>query len=261
MALEALIFDLDGTMADTEEGHRQAFNAAFLEHSLFWDWDRPRYTELLKISGGHERLAAYVEALQVPEDEKARLREMVGPIHRTKTRIYNELITEGKVPFRHGVARLLREARAADRQLAIVATTAAANVTPLVTNALGEDAYYWFKAIVSAEHVAHKKPAPDLYRLALSELALSASECVAFEDSASGVRAAKAAGLFTIVTPTLWTRQQDLAGADLFLYDLGEPNAPLDLRASSMVGAPYLGLAQLVQLHAAAMERAAVTAG
>ena len=92
-----------------------------------------------------------------------------------------------------GVARLLREARAAGKQLAIVATTAAANVTPLIANALGQDAYYWFKAIVSAEHVAHKKPAPDLYQLVLSELALPASECVAFEDSANGVRAAQAA--------------------------------------------------------------------
>jgi HAD superfamily hydrolase (TIGR01509 family) len=260
MALEALIFDLDGTMADTEEAHRQAFNAAFLEHSLFWDWDRPKYTELLKISGGHDRIAAYVESLQVPAQEKESLRAMVGAIHRTKTRIYNELITEGKVPLRHGVARLLREARAAGKQLAIVATTAAANVTPLITNALGEEGYYWFKAIVSADHVAHKKPAPDLYQLVLSELALSASECVAFEDSASGVKAARAAGLFTIVTPTLWTRQQDLAGADLFLYDLGEPDAPLDLRGASIVGAPYLGLAQLEQLHTAAMARAAVTA-
>jgi len=260
MALEALIFDLDGTMADTEEAHRQAFNAAFLEHSLFWDWDRPKYTELLKISGGHDRIAAYVESLQVPGEEKEGLRAMVGAIHRTKTRIYNELITEGKVPLRHGVARLLREARAAGKQLAIVATTAAANVTPLITNALGQEAYYWFKAIVSADHVAHKKPAPDLYHLVLSELRLSAAECVAFEDSASGVKAARAAGLFTIVTPTLWTRQQDLAGADLFLFDLGEPDAPLDLRGSSVVGAPYLGLAQLEHLHATALARAAVTA-
>jgi HAD superfamily hydrolase (TIGR01509 family) len=260
MALEALIFDLDGTMADTEEAHRQAFNAAFIEHGLFWDWNRPKYTELLKISGGHARIAVYVESLQMAEDEKDRLREMVGAIHRTKTRIYNELITEGKVPLRHGVARLLGEARAAGKQLAIVATTAAANVTPLITNALGEDGYHWFKAIVSADHVVHKKPAPDLYRLVLSELALSASECVAFEDSASGVKAARAAGLFTIVTPTLWTRQQDLAGADLFLFDLGDPDAPLDLRSSSIVGAPYLGLAQLEQMHAAANARSAVTA-
>ena len=261
MTLEALIFDLDGTMADTEEAHRQAFNAAFVEHSLFWDWDRPVYTELLKISGGQERIAAYVETLQVASGEKESLREMVGAIHRTKQRIYNEVISDGGVPLRHGVARLLREARAAGKQLAIVATTATANVEPLITKALSEDAYYWFKAIVSADHVAHKKPAPDLYELVLSELALPAAECVAFEDSASGVKAAKAAGLFTIVTPTLWTRRQDLSGADLFLYDLGEPDAPLDLRGSSIVGAPFLGLAQLEQMHAAAQGRAAVLAG
>lgn len=256
MALQALIFDMDGTMADTEEAHRQAFNAAFLEHSLFWDWNRPQYTELLKISGGHERIAAYVESLQVPEAEKAKLRELVGAIHRTKTRIYNELITEGRVPLRPGVARLVREARAAGKQLAIASTTTAANVTQLIMGALGEEAYYGFKAIVCGDHVAHKKPAPDIYELVLSELRLSAPECVAFEDSASGVKAARAVGLFTIVTPTLWTRQQDLAGADLFLHDLGEPGAPLDLRSASLVGAPYLGLAQLERLHAAAMSAA-----
>jgi HAD superfamily hydrolase (TIGR01509 family) len=253
VALEALIFDLDGTMADTEEVHRQAFNAAFLEHGLFWDWRRHEYTELLKISGGHERVAAYIESLRLPEDEKAKLRELVGPIHRTKTRIYNELITEERVPLRTGVARLVREARAAGKQLAIASTTTAANVRQLITGALGEEMYYWFKAIVCADHVGHKKPSPDIYQLVLAELALSASECVAFEDSASGVRAARAAGLFTIVTPTLWTRQQDLTAADLFLHDLGDPGAPLDLRSSSLVGAPYLGLEQLERLHAAAM--------
>jgi HAD superfamily hydrolase (TIGR01509 family) len=253
MALKALIFDLDGTMADTEEAHRQAFNAAFLEHSLSWDWNRPQYTELLKISGGHERIAAYVESLEEPEDEKAALRELVGSIHRTKTRIYNELITEGRVLLRPGVGRLVREARAAGKQLAIASTTSAANVSQLITGALGVEAYYWFNAIVCGDHVAHKKPAPDIYELVLSEIRIPASECVAFEDSASGVKAARAAGLYTIVTPTLWTRQQDLDGADLFLFDLGEPNAPLDLRSSSLVGAPYLGLAQLERLHAAAL--------
>lgn len=260
MALEALIFDLDGTIADTEEAHRQAFNAAFLEHSLFWDWDRHAYTDLLEISGDQERVAAYVESRALPDDEKARLRQMVGPICRTKNRIYNEIITEGRVPLRRGVARLMREARAAGKQLAIVATTAAANVAPLIIGALGEEAYYWFKAIASAEHVEHKKPAPDLYQLVLSELALSAQECVAFEDSASGVRAANAVGLFTVVTPTLWTRRQDLTGADLFLYDLGDPGTSFDLRSSSTVGAPFLGLTQLERLHAAAAARAVVAA-
>ncbi len=258
MPLEALIFDMDGTMADTEEAHRQAFNAAFLEHGLFWDWNRDKYTELLLISGGKERIAAYVESLRVKDNEKAKLRELVGSIHRTKMRIYNELITEGRVPLRPGVARLAREARATGKKLAIASTTTAANVTRLITNALGEEAYHWFGAIVCGDHVAHKKPAPDIYELALAELRLSAPDCVAFEDSASGVKAAQAVGLYTVVPPTLWTAGQDLASADLRLHDLGDPATPLDSASAALIGAPYLGLAQLERLHAAGIARGAL---
>ena len=259
MALEALILDMDGTMADTEEAHRQAFNAAFLEHGLFWDWKRDKYTELLLISGGKERIAAYVESLPVRDAEKATLRELVGSIHRTKTRIYNELITEGRVPLRPGVARLVREARAAGKKLAIASTTTAANVTRLITNALGEEAYHGFSAIVCGDHVAHKKPAPDIYELALAELRLSAPDCVAFEDSANGVRAAQAVGLYTVATPTFWTAAQDLASADLLLHHLGDPATPVDSASAALIGAPYLGLAQLERLHAAAVARGALT--
>jgi len=255
MALEALIFDMDGTMADTEEAHRQAFNAAFLEHGLFRDWTRDKYMELLLISGGRERIAAYVESLRVKDDEKAKLRELVGSIHRTKTRIYHELITEGRVPLRPGVARLVREARAAGKTLAIASTTTAANVTQLISNALGEEAYHWFSAIVCGDHVAHKKPAPDIYELVLAELRLSAPDCVAFEDSANGVRAAQAVGLYTVVTPTFWTKGQDLASADLLLRDLGDPDKPVDSASAALIGAPYLGLAQLERLHAAGITR------
>lgn len=255
MALEALIFDMDGTMADTEEVHRQAFNAAFLEHGLFWDWNRNKYTELLPISGGRERMAAFVESLRVKDDEKSKLRQLVGSIHRTKNRIYNELITDGGVPLRTGVARLVREARAAGKKLAIASTSASANVTQLITNTLGEEAYHWFDAIVCGDHVARKKPAPDIYELALAELRLSASECVAFEDSANGIKAAQAAGLYTVVTPTFWTAGQDLASADLLLRDLGNPATPVDSAGAVRVGAPYLGLAELERLHAAGIAR------
>ena len=258
MALEALIFDMDGTMADTEEAHRQAFNAAFLEHGLFWDWSRQKYTELLLVSGGKERIAAYVESLRVKDGEKAKLLKLAASIHRTKTRIYNELITEGRVPLRTGVARLVREARAAGRKLAIASTTSAANVTQLITNALGEEAYHWFGAIVCGDHVANKKPAPDIYGLALAEMRLSAPQCVAFEDSANGVRSAQSVGLYTVVTPTFWTEGQDLALADLRLRDLGDPESPLDPAGQALVGGPYLALAQLERLHSAAVARAAL---
>src|SRR5574342_405427 len=106
--LRALIFDLDGTLADTEETHRQAFNAAFIQFELWWDWSPQRYAELLNVSGGKERLAVYVDSLGVPEAERVRLRQLVPAIHREKTRLFNELIADGRAHFRPGVARLIK---------------------------------------------------------------------------------------------------------------------------------------------------------
>ncbi|MCL4801135.1 MAG: HAD-IA family hydrolase [Burkholderiales bacterium] len=253
--MEALIFDVDGTLADTEETHRQAFNAAFLEHDLHWNWSPHLYVELLKVSGGKERIARYIDGLNAAAAEKERFRGIVPGIHRTKTRIFAELIRDGRSPFRPGVARLIREARDAGVKLGLASTTSPANVEALISAGLGEDGYHWFNVIACGDQVPAKKPAPDIYQLALSTLGLPAAACVAFEDSGNGVRAAKAAGLFTVVTPTLWTQTQDFAGADLVLYSLGDPAQPLDPGAAARIGAPYLGLAQLEALHAAAAGR------
>jgi HAD superfamily hydrolase (TIGR01509 family) len=255
MSIEALIFDVDGTLADTEETHRQAFNAAFLEHDLHWNWGPHQYVELLKISGGKERIAKYIDALNLPPAEKERFQGIIPGIHRTKTRIFAELIRDGRSPFRPGVARLIHEARAAGVKLGLASTTSPANVEALISAGLGEDGYHWFNVIACGDQVPAKKPAPDIYRLALSTLDLPASSCVAFEDSGNGVRAAKAAGLFTVVTPTIWTQTQDFAGADLVLYSLGDPDRPLDPGAAARIGAPYLGLAQLEALHEAGRGR------
>ena len=105
MSIEALIFDVDGTLADTEETHRQAFNAAFLEHDLNWNWSSHQYLDLLNISGGKERIAQYIDSLKLPAEEKQRLHGSVAAIHRTKTRIFAELIRDGRSPLRPGVAR------------------------------------------------------------------------------------------------------------------------------------------------------------
>jgi len=249
MSIEALIFDVDGTLADTEETHRQAFNAAFLEHDLHWNWSSHQYLELLKISGGKERIARYIDSLKIPAEEKQRLHGSVAAIHRTKTRIFAELIRDGRSPLRPGVARLIREARAAGVKLGLASTTSPANVEALISAGLGEEGYHWFNVIACGDQVPNKKPAPDIYNLALSTLGLTASVCVALEDSGNGVRAAKAAGLFTVATPTIWTQTQDLSGADLMLYSLGDPDQPLDPGAAARIGAPFLGLAQLEALH------------
>lgn len=225
--LQALIFDLDGTLADTEETHRQAFNAAFIQFELWWDWGPQRYAELLRISGGKERIAHYIGTLEVPKAERARLMGLVPSLHRTKTRIYTELLERGQRPFRPGVLRLLHEAKGRNLKLAIASTTASENVNALLHANLEGEPGIGFDVIACADQVTAKKPASDIYDLVLSSLRLAADECVAFEDSVNGLRAAKAAGLVTVVTPTRWNLDQDYAGADLIQPSLEEP--PLDL--------------------------------
>ncbi len=261
MNLQALIFDVDGTLADTEETHRQAFNAAFIQFELWWDWGPQQYAELLNISGGKERVARYVETLDVAASERSRLQQLVPAIHREKTRLFTELIADGRARFRPGVARLIREAKQAGVRLALASTTTAANVEALIASNLGPESLRDFAVIACADQVEAKKPAPDLYNLALAELGVPAPSCVAFEDSGNGVQAAKAAGLFTVVTPTLWTATQDFRGADLVLHSLGDPRSPVDAAAQERIGAKWLTLAALTRLHAAAsggsLERAA----
>jgi HAD superfamily hydrolase (TIGR01509 family) len=216
MTLQALIFDLDGTVADTEETHRQAFNAAFIRLELWWDWSPQRYASLLKISGGEDRLHHYVDSLRAIPAEKARLHALVPVIHYTKSEIYAELLRAGKPPLRPGVKRLIREAGEARLKVAVISSTASANAREVV------DRHFNTDLLVSAEEVARRKPAPDLYLRALSLLRLPPEACIAFEDSANGLRAARAAGLATIVTPSRWTLGQDFTGADRVLRDLDE---------------------------------------
>jgi HAD superfamily hydrolase (TIGR01509 family) len=220
--LRGLIFDLDGTLADTEETHRQAFNAAFIEFGLWWDWSPPLYARLLAISGGKERLRHYIGTLRMSEAERARLLETVPALHETKTRIYSELVVRGQRPLRPGVLALLRAAKAAGLKLAIVSTTTSANVAALLQANLDAAPEVAFDVIVCGDQVKEKKPAPDIYRLALASLRLAPEHCIAFEDSASGLRAARAAGLVTVVTPSRWTVEQDLSSAELALHSLAE---------------------------------------
>ncbi|HEX6267081.1 MAG TPA: HAD-IA family hydrolase [Burkholderiales bacterium] len=217
--MKALIFDLDGTMADTEETHRQAFNAAFIKLELWWDWGPLRYSELLEVSGGLDRLHHYVDSLKAAPAEKARLHAIVPVIHYTKSEIYAELLRAGQPPLRPGVKRLVAEARQAGLKVAVISSTASANAREVldVHFRKGE-----IDLLVCAEEVERRKPAPDLYRRALSLLRLPAGDCMAFEDSANGLRAARAAGLATVVTPSRWTMAQEFTGADLLLRDLSE---------------------------------------
>ncbi len=216
MTLKALILDLDGTVADTEELHRQAFNAAFIKLELWWDWSPARYGQLLAVSGGLDRLHYYVDSLRSTPAEKARLHALVPVIHYTKSEIYAGLLRAGQPPLRPGVKRLVSEAQAEGLKVALISSTASAHAHEII------DRHFRTDVLVSAEEVARRKPAPDLYRRALSLLRLPAQACLAFEDSANGLRAARAAGLATVVTPSRWTRGQDFTDAHIVLPDLSE---------------------------------------
>ncbi len=249
---EALIFDVDGTLADTEEVHRQAFNLAFGECRLEWVWDVPLYGELLRVTGGKERLASYIERLRLPSTEQRCLTALIPEIHEAKTRIYRELIEVGKVRPRSGVRRLMIEARNAGIRVAIASTTSPENIEPLITAGLGRQAMDWFDTIAAGDVVARKKPAPDIYNVALKALGVDPRSAIAVEDSAIGVESAKTAGLFTVATPSVWTQGQDFASADLLLASLGDPDEPLAPADEQRLGARYLSFERLAQLHAAA---------
>lgn len=249
--VEALIFDVDGTLADTEELHRQAFNGAFRALGLEWSWDPVLYGQLLRVTGGKERLASYIDGLQISAGERSRLRGLVPALHGAKTRCYRELIELGPVRARPGVQRLMHEARQAGVRLAIASTTFPENIEPLIRSGFGSDALNWFGTIATGDIVLNKKPAPDIYHAALKALRVAPAGAIAVEDSAIGVQSAKGAGLFTLATPSLWTRSQDLSAADLVLESLGDPDEPLSAVDERRLGAKYLALEHLAALHAA----------
>ncbi len=242
MTLRALIFDVDGTLADTEEAHRRAFNEAFREHGLDWQWSKPQYAELLRTTGGKERLAVYVQTLELTPERRAELLELVPALHRAKTANYMRIIHSGEVPLRDGVSDLLDEAQAAGVALAIATTTTFENIVALLTTTLGAAALERFAVIGAGDDVARKKPAPDIYTHVISKLGLTAADCCAIEDSANGLAAAKGAGLFTIVTPSYWTLGEDFSAADLVLPGLGSMARPLPEQAAMLLGKGWLGI-------------------
>jgi HAD superfamily hydrolase (TIGR01509 family) len=214
-----LIFDVDGTLAETEGIHRRAFNAAFLEHGIEWYWDRCTYKKLLRVAGGKERLRAY--PITQPPSYRYSDRQLVE-VHQGKTRHYARLMAQHTCRLRPGVAAFIRAAIARRQTLAIATTTTFSNVEGLLSGALGRQWRSLFAAVVSGDEIPRKKPAPDVYLEVLRRLGRPADGCLAIEDSANGLKAAVSAGIPVLITRSEYFHDDDFSPALAVVDDLTE---------------------------------------
>ena len=252
--LQALLFDVDGTLADTEEVHRQAFNQAFKAAGLDWEWSPERYLELLSVTGGKERIRHYMQQQRPGDELPPDTDAFIARLHADKTTNYVTMMTEQRVPLRPGVERLIREAHGQGLRLAIVTTTTPANVSALFKHSFGGHEDDWFDVVAAGAIVPRKKPAPDIYIHAMSKLGLSAGQCLALEDSANGLQAARAAGVEVLVTVNPYTDRHDFSGAAVVLDHLGDAGNPCHLLQGRLQPGPVVDTAYLRRLHAACQE-------
>ncbi len=257
MTLRAVLFDVDGTLADTEAlGHRPAYNRAFRKLGLSFRWGPKLYRKLLKQPGGRERLKYYVQHYQ-PElgseaDEVARdLDAWVAKVHELKSGYFKRFMRSGRVPLRPGIARLMRDSREAGLRLAIVTNASLKTLRPVLKYSMGPELAAEVEVIASGEEVLRKKPAPDLYRLAMQRLGVEPDECVALEDSEMGLKAAAAAGVPAVVTVNSDTLEQDFSEATLVVSSLGEPGAPTRVLKGQLGHFPWVTMETLRAVNAA----------
>ena len=234
-ALQALIFDVDGTLADTERVHLAAFNHAFAEEGLDWHWDETLYTRLLEISGGKERILSHWKSTrgELLDVDGSAVRDTVQRLHDLKTAAYEAEIKSGAVSLRPGVLNLLEDAGRQGIELAIATTTSPVNIAALLCSALGSDWRLLFSVIGDASTAPLKKPDPQVYLQMLQALSLPPQACLAFEDSSNGLRSATGAGIGTVITPTQFTAGHDFSRALRVLPNLAGVSLA-DLRAWRM---------------------------
>jgi HAD superfamily hydrolase (TIGR01509 family) len=214
MTLKALLWDVDGTLAETErDGHRAAFNLAFEACGLSWHWSVQRYGELLAVTGGRERLlhdmSTRTDSPSTAYEREALARE----VHSRKNTLYAGFVGSHGIPLRPGVRELMDQCRSRGVRMAITTTTSRSNVDALLRAHLGPGWAGWFAALVCGDDVARKKPDPEVYTQALERLQLEPLQTIALEDSPAGVAAARAAGVPVVVTRSAYFARSTVEGA------------------------------------------------
>ena len=222
MTIKAIIFDVDGTIADTEDAHRQSFNKAFAESKLDWNWDVALYDKLLKVTGGKERIKYFVSDFLKSYNKPDNFEEFVKHLHAVKTKHYTAMMQAGGVPLRPGIKQLFNDARRAGITLAIATTTSPENVGALLEVGLGKDWGSYFASVGCGDIVPKKKPAPDIYNWVLNELKIPPGDCIAIEDTNNGLRSSLGAGIKTFITTNAYTHNQDFTGAAAVFEDLSD---------------------------------------
>lgn len=245
MTVKAVIFDVDGTLADTEEIHRLSFNASFRHFGLDWQWEPSLYRRLLKVAGGKERIRHYCARFQPDSLARPDAEATIQGLHREKTRRYTDCVDNGGLEPRPGVLRLIRELRGEGIRLAIATTTTRANVDALLRGSFPELPADTFEVIAAGEDAPDKKPSPAVYHRVLERLGLPPQACIAVEDSKNGVAAARAAGIDVLVTECVWTTGEDFSGAVAVVSDLGEPERPHALVSGPAFERGYVDAAAL----------------
>ena len=249
MKLKALIFDVDGTLANTEhDGHLRAFNETFKIFGLDWYWDSELYSELLSVSGGKERLVHYIRHYNPKLKNNLTVND-IADIHNKKTEIFVNHVSNGKISLRIGVERLIEEAIENDLRLGIATTTTLKNVEALIASTLGGSALDKFEVIGAGDVVKRKKPAVDIYRYVLNKMSLTGDECIAFEDSKIGFDSATSAGLRTVVTLSEYTKTKNFEGALVVLDHLGEENQPFEIITGSPTRHSFVSVDYLKELY------------
>ncbi len=220
--VQALIFDVDGTLADTEAVHLQAFNEAFAQEGMPWHWTEEQYIQLLEVSGGKERMLHYWHQIEpdVKELEPGARAQVVARLHEIKTAAYEARVAAGAVSLRPGVLALMEAAQREGLLMAIATTTSPVNIGALLRPVLGPDWRLYFAAIGDASTAPLKKPHPQVYQQVLREIGKPPGACIALEDSHNGLKAALGAGVSVVVTPTRFTAHQDFTGALVVRPDL-----------------------------------------